>query len=241
MSRINFEDLPLSADEARAARNYFAWSQTKLGQESGLPLAKIKRFESGNYVPDEQFLTDLRAFFEERGYPFSDTPQPGANAKAAGQVFPGGVLGATEENHGEPARQPLKATVHHMRIAMADEQAIGRVLDLIELNEERAAALLAQPIEPAFFGGLTDEARARHGEAMRLLAENGSLFAKLFGRDLVSETKHDAAKGLPSTHSALMAMVFDDTHKAIAGDSAAMARKKNARPARTLAEAIGAS
>jgi hypothetical protein len=156
-------------------------------------------------------------------------------------VFPGGVLGATEENHGEPARQPLKATVHHMRIAMADEQAIGRVLDLIELNEERAAALLAQPIEPAFFGGLTDEARARHGEAMRLLAENGSLFAKLFGRDLVSETKHDAAKGLPSTHSALMAMVFDDTHKAIAGDSAAMARKKNARPARTLAEAIGAS
>jgi len=64
--RLTLDHLALSSDQARAARNYFGWPQAKAAEESGLPLHKIKRFESGNYIPDPEFLESLRAFYERR-------------------------------------------------------------------------------------------------------------------------------------------------------------------------------
>lgn len=39
MSRINFDDLPLSSDQARAARNYFGLSQASAAEAADLPLS----------------------------------------------------------------------------------------------------------------------------------------------------------------------------------------------------------
>ena len=93
---FDIQNLPLQADQARAARNYFGLSQAKAAEACGLPLHKIKRFEAGNYIPDSEFLEDLRGYYEERGFHFDDTPTPGAKAKGNGSVFPSGhaaVLG----------------------------------------------------------------------------------------------------------------------------------------------------
>lgn len=246
MSRINFSDLALSSDQARAARNYFGWPQAKAAEESGLPIHKIKRFESGNYIPDAEFLEALRAFYEKRGYQFSDTPAPGDSAKRNGQVFPGGVVGdvtspATEaKNYRE---RTSAAQVHHMRIALQDEGEMGRVLDLIEENEERVAELLRNPVKPGAFYGLADETEAAHAEAVRLLAENGMLFAKLFGRDIGGQPKPDtlqrAAK--PSTTGELLHTLHADAHLAVAGDTEAKDRRKARKPATSVTQALGLS
>lgn len=224
---IDFSSLPLTPDNARAARSYFGMSQAKAAKESGLPDHKIKRFEAGNYIPDDQFLNDLRAFFEDRGYEFQDTHKPGERSKEAGRVFPAGVIGGTAFNHGDttPSR-PQFAQFHHMRIAMTDEGEMGRTLDLIETNEQRAEELLSRKLETGLFGGLTDECQTAHAEAMRLLAENGKLFARLFGRDVGGPPKAEVVSGkaLPVTHADLLHKRQADAFRFIAGDREALKR-----------------
>lgn len=246
MSRINFSDLPLSSDQARASRNYFGWPQSKAAEESGLPLHKLKRFESGNYIPDTEFLEALRAFYEKRGYQFDDTPIPGAKAKSAGQVFPGGVVGEPDETQGVAKlyrQRAGAAQVHHMRIALQNEDEIGRVLDLIEENEEKAAVLVRTPVKHGLFG-LTEGTATKHAEAVRLLAENGTLFAKLFGRDIAGKPSPEsikASKEKPATTGDLLHGLQSDAHLVAGGDTDAKDRRKARKPADNIAQALGLS
>ncbi|CAD5374692.1 conserved hypothetical protein [Rubrivivax sp. A210] len=239
---FDFSALPLTPDNARAARNYLGFSQAKAAEESGLPSHKIKRFEAGNYIPDEAFLNDLRGFFEARGYQFQDTQKPGAKAKGSGQVFPAGVVGETAENQGVPrVSSPQRASFHHMRIAITDEAAMGRILDLIDENEEKAQELLSQPVESGLFGGLTDTCQGRHGEALALLAENGRLFGMLFGRKVGGDPRPGLLDGSerPATHADLMHKRQADASRfALAGAADAKARKKSRKTPETLFAAI---
>lgn len=232
----------LSPELARAARNYFGLSQAAAAKESGLPDHKIKRFEAGNYIPDEPFVRAYRSFFESKGYTFPDTPEAGAKAKAEGQVFPAGVVGGTEETHGSNlGKRPQKTEVHHMRIAVTDDATIGRIMDVIEENEEAAEQLLQQPVETGFFGGIAEESQGRHAEALNRLAENGRLFALLFGRQIGGEPKPELLKGdgQPATHADLMhKRQADASLYALAGDADARARRKRAKPASTLMGAV---
>lgn len=249
MSRINFADLALSSDQARAARNYFGWPQAKAADESGLPLHKIKRFESGNYIPDADFLEALRAFYEKRGYQFSDTPAPGASAKSAGQVFPAGVVGdgGSQGTDAKNYRDRAGSTqVHHMRIAVEDDGEIGRTLDLIEANEDRVTELLKKAITPGFgmFSPVSEDSKAQHAEAVRLLAENGTLFARLFARDIGGKPTAETLKtsqAKPTTNRDLLHSMQADAHLAVGGDPEAKDRLKARKPAASVAEALGLS
>jgi hypothetical protein len=234
---FDIQNLALQADQARAARNYFGLSQAKAAAASDLPLHKIKRFEAGNYIPDTEFLQSLRDFFEERGFAFDDTPEPGAKAKGIGQVFPAGVVGNPSSDRGSRA---LKTTVQHMRIAITDEGEIGRLLDLIEENEQKAEDLLGQPIASGFLGGLSDECEARHAEALKLLAENGTQFARLFGRQVGGAPKPEVLAGSakPETHADLLHRSQADAHLAIEGKRDAKARHQARTPAKTLMGAL---
>ena len=247
MSRINFDALPISADQARAARNYFAWSQVKAAEASGLPLNTIKRLETGNYVPDEGFLSKLRAFYERSGYPFDDTPKPGAGAVKAGQVFPAGVVAAAANGTGAqtPGRPTLTA-FHHIRIAITDEREMGELLDMIDANEDKASAILRQPVEEGFFGGINEATERRHAQIVRILSDNGTMFAKLFGRDIGGKPTADVLKGTkkPATGADLLHKVQADIHLASSGNADAKARQKDMKAnaaAGSILQAIGLS
>jgi hypothetical protein len=244
MSRINFAELPLSADQARAARNYFAWSQATAADKSGLPAHKLKRFETGNYVPDEAFLSDLRKFYERNGYTFDDTEKPGSKARRDGVVFPAGVVGQPSADDGAPMNtRPAKATVHHMRIAVTDDAEMGNLLDLIEANEDKTQELLRLPVESGLFGGITEATEKRHAQAIRLMADNGVMFARLFGRDIGGTPAPDviAGKKRPTTGAELLHSVQADLHLIRAGDPDAKDRQKAKKPAASVLDAIGLS
>jgi hypothetical protein len=240
MARINFENLPITSDQARGARNYFGWPQAKAAEESGLPLHKLKRFEAGNFIPDEDFLTALRAFYEQRGYKFEDTPEPGQNAKNSGMVFPAGVVGVTGGNQGATGNgRPAQATVHHMRIALQDPE-MGNVLDLIEANEDKIKDLLEAPVKDSFWGGFNDDSQATHGQIVKLLSANGLLFAKLFGRDVAGKPDPNVLAGQsePQNQADLLHKTNADTHLAVAGHQDAKDRLKKVKPATSLLSAI---
>jgi hypothetical protein len=246
MPVIDTDALTLTSDQARAARNYFGLSQSSAAEESDLPLHKLKRFEAhragqfGSYLPDASFLQALRSFYEQKGYVFDDTPEPGAKSKESGLVFPSGVVGGDNESQaGATAGRPSKATFHHMRIALG-EPDMGHVLDLIEENEERAAKLLAEPVKSGFIDRFSDKSEARHAEVLRLLADNGMLYAKLFGRYIGGKPDEEALAGQApiKTHADLLHRVHADTYLAATGDQAAKDRRKNKPSADTITSAI---
>lgn len=237
---IDFSELALSPNESRAARNFLGLSQAQAATKSNLPAHKLKRFETGTYVPDSQFLDDLREFFEGEGYNFHDEDAPGAKAKARGDVFPAGVVGDStsatgettgfpQENQGKPGRA-LTAQLQFMRIAptLGDEQ-IDRILECIDTNETAFVATTSKPIVRPFWsdGNVPQQAQLIAIAALRQLAENGLLHAKLLGRDLLAVGSHRAEATAAKTIGELLDLALGDLHRAVVdGDKEAQARRK---------------
>jgi len=239
---FDFSSLPLTPDNARAARNYLGFSQAKAADESGLPSHKLKRFETGTYLPDEAFLSNLRAFYERSGYTFDDTEKPGSKARKDGLVFPAGVVaGAAHEASAAKGSRPAQATIHHMRIAITDDDEMGRLLDMIEANEEKVQELLREPVESGLFFGISDETKKRHAQVVRIMADNGVMFAKLFGREIGGTPLPDviAGKKQPTTGAELLHSMQADMHLTRAGDPDAKDRQKGLKPAASVLNAIG--
>jgi len=263
---IDFSELALSPNESRAARNFLGLSQAQAAEKSNLPAHKIKRFESGNYVPDSQFLEDLREFYEGEGFNFHDEDAPGAKAKARGDVFPAGVVGGTDggadetdgsplENQGKLAR-PQSVQLQYMRITPSLEgDQVDRVFDCIESNEEAIRAGMTLPIRNGFLSDSPSAATQAQAIALlRRLAENGLLYARLMGRELVGmpSTEDEAASGgvlmgggsktpQATTVGDLLALAMADLQRAVVdGDTEAQARRKGrAEPVEVLQALVG--
>lgn len=194
---IDFSELPLSPNESRAARNFLGLSQTQAATKSSLPAHKIKRFETGSYVPDTQFVQELREFFEGEGHNFNDEKTPGAKARAKGDVFQSGVLGETAGSIGETAgfpavepgklQRPQKANLQFLRISpVLENDQIDRVFNCIEDNETAILNGSEKPIVIGFLEtGPSAQSQALAVSMLRRLAENGLLYARLMGRDLL--------------------------------------------------------
>jgi|SRR5450830_793800 len=262
---IDFSNLALSPNESRAARNFLGLSQAQAAEKSNLPSHKIKRFETGNYVPDAQFLDDLREFYEGEGYNFHDEDAPGAKAKARGDIFPAGVVGETagspvettgspSENQGKLPR-PQTANLQFMRISpVLTSDQIDRVFDCIEDNETAIHAGLKQPIRQGFLSDAPSPASQAQAVALlRSLAENGLLYARLMGRDLIplpsiaddqspkAGTLLSQASTAAKTVGDLLSVAMADLHlHVVHGDKDAHARRKaRAEPTEVLQALVG--
>lgn len=262
---IDFSDLALSPNESRAARNFLGLSQAQAAEKSNLPAHKIKRFESGNYVPDCKFLEDLREFYEGEGFNFHDEDAPGAKAKARGDVFPAGVVsgtdGGTEETDGSPSEnqgklpRPQSVQLQYMRITPGLESTqVDRVFDCIEDNEEAIRAGMASPVRNGFLSESPSAVTQAQAIALlRRLAENGLLYARLMGRELVSLPSAEGQaeqegvllgmsnKAKAATVGDLLALAMVDLQRAVVdGDTEAQARRKGrAEPVEVLQALIG--
>lgn len=252
---IDFSELALSPNESRAARNYLGLSQAQAAEQSNLPAHKLKRFEAGNYVPDSQFLQDLREFLEAQGYNFHDENAPGAKARAKGDVFAAGVLGKTggslEETDGFTSGTPGKlvrpqtANLQFMRITPAlDSDQVDRVFDCIENNEAAIFDSANQPVSIGFLSvGPSGTSQAAAIAMLRRLAENGLLFARLMGRELLPVVKTDSVSKSSSakTVGELVRLAMSDLQLAVLnGDKEALARRKGrAEPTEVLQALVG--
>lgn len=249
---IDFSELALSPNESRAARNFLGMSQAQTAERSNLPAHKLKRFETGNYVPDSQFLQELREFFEGQGYNFHDDETPGAKAKSRGDVFPAGVIGNAASSTGETSgstngkpgklSRPQTANLQFMRITpKLESDQVDRVFDCIEDNESAITDAADQPISFGFLSDSPDTGTQAKAVAMlRRLAENGVLYARLMGRELLpaNDGNSEAAK---KTVGDLLCLAMTDLQRAVVdGDKEAQARRKvRTAPSEVLQALVG--
>lgn len=252
---IDFSELALSPNESRAARNYLGMSQAQAAAKSNLPGHKLKRFESGNFVPDNEFLRALRDFFEGEGYNFHDEDAPGAKAKARGDIFQAGVVGdtngATGETDGSTSGKPGKlprsqtANLQFMRITPSLENAqVDRVFGCIEDNEAAVLGDAGQPISTGFLSDTPSPASQATAVALlRRLAENGLLYARLMGRELLPVVKGDEASKASSAETVgeLLSLAMSDLQLAVIdGDKKAQERRKDrVEPVEVLQALVG--
>lgn len=253
--KIDFTNSPLAPEESRAARNYLGLSQAQAATQSGLPAHKLKRFETGNYVPDSQFLQELRDFFEQQGFNFHDEDAPGAKAKARGDVFPAGVVGKTggaaeetdgspSENQGKPRRmQP--ANVQYMRITpVLSSEQIDHILETVDDNITAIKADAENKLNRPLFSDYPDgESQVKAIASLRRLAENGLLHARLLGHDLMPapHANQDLTVENAQTVGELLDLAMADLHRAVIdGDKDASARRKGReKPSGVLQALVG--
>jgi transcriptional regulator with XRE-family HTH domain len=263
---IDFSELALSPNESRAARNFLGLSQAQAAEQSDLPAHKIKRFESGNYVPDCKFLEALREFFEGEGYNFHDEDAPGAKAKARGDVFPAGVVGdagsETGETDGSPSGNPGKLArpqstqLQFMRITPSlESDQVDRIFDCIEDNEIALTEGLSTEARNGFMSDApSSETQTKAVALIRRLAENGLLYARLMGRDLIdipqSANPEDDRKdgvnlllarsaGKAETMRDLLGKAMADMQNAVInGDKEAQTRRKGRADPKEMLQAL---
>jgi hypothetical protein len=164
----------------------------------------------------------------------------------------------------EPGKltRPQKANLQFMRITPnLENDQIDRVFDCIEDNESAIHEGSEKPITTGFLAeGPTAQSQAQAVALLRRLAENGLLYARLMGRDLlpVVDQGEDSIKvtqqprrGLFNTPSPvtgswatigdLMQAAMNDMQLAmIDGDKEALARRKGrAEPTEVLQALVG--
>lgn len=250
--KIDFTESPIAPEESRAARNFLGLSQAQASEQSNLPAHKLKRFETGNYVPDAQFLQELREFFEGQGYSFHDDETPGAKAKSRGDVFQAGVIGktggSTEETSGSPygkqgkLPRPQTANLQFMRISpMLEGDQVDRVFDCIESNEAAITGAAGQPVVFGFLSDSPDSATQAKAVAMlRRLAENGLLYARLMGRELLPSDPATANSKVKTVGDLLSLAMADLQRGVVDGDKDAQTRRKSrTEPVEVLQALVG--
>jgi hypothetical protein len=248
---IDFSELALSPNESRAARNYLGLSQSVVAAQSNLPAHKLKRFETGNYVPDTQFLDDLRAFYEQQGHDFRDEASPGAKAKARGEIVPASIIGTTDgftggnqdspSEHQEKPQRSFKKNLQFMRINPELEQGqIDSILDCIEDNELALHEDLDTPVNRGFLSEEPNEqTKAMAIACLRRLAENGLMHSKLLGRELLGKPSDGLEMAKAKTVGELLQLAFNQMHLAVIDrDSVALKERKSRKPPTEVLEAL---
>lgn len=246
---IDFSDLPLSPNQSRAARNFLGLSQAQTATQSTLPAHKLKRFETGNYVPDGRFIEELREFYESQGFDFHDEASPGAKAKSRGDVFPAGVVGETDSSPVKTSGstvgkliRPQTANLQFIRITPGlDSDQVDRVFDCIEDNEAAIQGDLGQKISVTFLSETPSESSKAAAVAMlRRLAENGLLYARLMGRDLLPVPAGDTTQSLKTLGDLLGRAMQDLQMAVIDGNKSAVERRKaRSQPEEVLQALVG--
>ena len=83
--------------QLRAARALVGWSQGELAQKLGVPVATIKRMESGGAPVSDEIRKRAKETMEAAGVTFTNGGEPGVKLRAAGGIIPPDKLNASND------------------------------------------------------------------------------------------------------------------------------------------------
>lgn len=170
-------NLPITAEQSRAARFQLGLTQAQVIEQSQLPGHKLKNFETGRFVPDMPFLQNLREFYEGNGIDFTEVqaandepqkPRPGAE-----------II--------EPA-----LTSRFLVDPSLNLDQVDAILERMDTNDTRIAALMNRSVKSGFLSDYSEETEAETRELFGLMAENYLQFRALQGRNILSPRQEGA-------------------------------------------------
>lgn len=178
--------LPITGDQSKAARFQLGMTQANVIEESGLPGHKLKNFETGRFVPDMNFLENLRDFYIDKGVD----------------------LEARKPDTKPATGSAMVRSVSRMCFYVSDQvpdEAVNQILGRMDANDDRIASILRSPVSIGFLSGYSEETEDKQRELFGAMAENYLLFRILQGRNIVASPQ----EGQPAaTHADLLSMFF---------------------------------
>lgn len=167
------KNLPITAEQSRAARFQLGLTQANVIEQGSLAGYKLKQFETGRFVPDMPYLESLRAFYEQHGISFAENPAPAP----------------TQEKFERPGASMVQPIAIQRFIVAVGQEVADPILERMDANDERIAALIKQTVGSGFLSDYSEETENALRELYQTATENYLLFRLLQGRNVV------AAKG----------------------------------------------
>lgn len=186
--------LPVTAEQSRAARFQLGLTQANVIEESSLPGHKLKNFETGRFVPDMPFLESLRDYYAGKGIDFTETVAAQVPAPAQEAI----------STPGSAMVKPVSRMCFYVSDQLAHE-VVDNILERMDSNDERIAAILQSPVKAGLLGDYTAETEVKQRELFGAMAENYLCFRLLQGRNIVASVPQGVA---PATHADLLATFF---------------------------------
>lgn len=178
--------IPITSDQARAARRQLGLTQKQVITESGLSGYKLKQFETGSFNPDAPFLQALAEFYQARGV---DLSPPASSASSLPSAVSVGV--------------PQVQRACFFIDGSVPGDLLDRCLERMQNIDKRIASILKKPLQPSFFDGYSEETVKEHQELFGALGEGYLIVSLLLGRPIVQ-----AATGEPKTHADLLSQFY---------------------------------
>ncbi|MDD5176060.1 MAG: hypothetical protein PHQ05_06545 [Sterolibacterium sp.] len=166
------QNLPIAPLQSKAARYQLGLTQAEVIEESSLPGHKLKNFETGRFIPDLKFLMDLKGYYVGKGINLEELATGDPAQTPAAKPLPGAAMVQID---------------HRMRFYVSDkheQEKVDAVLELMDTNDMRIAAVLKEPVSTGLFGGFDDNTEALQRELFGLMAMNYFLFRTLQGRSI---------------------------------------------------------
>jgi hypothetical protein len=182
---------------SKAARQALAMTQDEVIKATGVPSWVLKFSEGRLMAVDHKHAKTLCDYYTSRGVDLQELAE---------HVAPAQVPDAP------PAAKPLpQGFTHAARIGFLISEHItadvlDRLMDQMEANDERIAALMAATFERGFFGGISEDSEGKARELFATLAENYVLFRFLQGRNIIGQTRDD-----PKTIGDYLAQAMKDS------------------------------
>ncbi|MHB0985957.1 MAG: hypothetical protein ACYC05_10260 [Sulfuricella sp.] len=168
-------NLPITAEQSRAARFQLGLTQAQVIEQSQLPGHKLKNFETGRFVPDMPFLQNLRQFYEGNAIDFTESPAPAAAANDDLQ----------KPRPGAEIIEPALTSRFLVDPSITLDQ-VDAILERMDANDSRIAELMNRAVKSGFLSDYSEETEADTRELFGLMAENYLQFRALQGRNILS-------------------------------------------------------
>ena len=183
----------LTPDLSKRARRELALSQTDVIKAAGVQGYKLKQWEARGMSIELADLRKLTDFYTAQGVDLADLAEHVGRGNVAGRE-------AQADNAAEvrPALQDGFTYAPRPGFIISDQltpQLVDTLMERMEANDDRIAALTAETFKPGFFGDLSEDTEAKARELVGTLAENHVIFRFLQGRNIVS-TGRDEPKTL---------------------------------------------
>lgn len=168
-------NLPITAEQSRAARFQLGLTQAQVIEQSELPGHKLKNFETGRFVPDMPFLQNLREFYEGKAIDFTEVPTA--------------ATATNDEPHkprpGAEIIEPALTSRFLVDPSLNLDQ-VDAILERMDANDTSIAELWGRTVKSGLLSDYSEKTEADTGNLYGLMAANYLLFRVLQGRNILS-------------------------------------------------------
>jgi hypothetical protein len=186
--------------QSKEARRSLALSQKDVIAATGLNAYKLKLFESRNFDIGMVAEKKLREFYEGQGVDFAEIDALIQSKQPTFVAHQRDVGGGVKTAYTFTPRMGFRISDE------LSESLVERLMDQMEVNDNRVGELVEEAFKPGFLGGISDETESKARELIAALAENHVIFRFLQGRNIVAPTRDE-----PKTLANYLAQLMQDS------------------------------